>query len=268
MDKISVRGLKITAVHGVKDFEKFTPQPFLFDVDIFYDFFKAYRSDDIADTVNYSQVCKIITAAATKNCFNLIEKLAYECAFSVMEQTPAQKLVLTVHKPKAPVKAEFSDISVTVEVSRTKALLSLGSSMGDRQAYLDKALAKLDTFRGITVKKTSRTIETEPYGGVAKNKFLNMAAEVETLLSPRGLLNAIHETEAFCSRERSVHWADRTLDIDIIFFGKEVVREDDLVIPHPEYSKRKFVLGPLSEIAPGFRCPLSGLTIREIFGNL
>ena len=136
--------------------------------------------------------------------------------------------------------------------------------MGDREQYLNSALNKLNAYRGITVKKVSDFIETEPYGGVAKNKFLNCAAEVETLLSPRELLCAVHEIEQSLDRVREKHWADRTLDIDIIFFGKRVIVEDDLIIPHPEYLKRDFVLIPLKQIAPDFVCPVLKKPIGDI----
>ena len=264
MDKILIRGLEISACHGVKDFEKTTPQPFIFDADIYFDFSAAAASDDICDTVNYSAASKIIVSVTQNNCFNLIEKLAYECAYAVMEQTDASKIVLTVYKPRAPMKLKFDTVGVTVEVCREKAYLSLGSSVGDRKKYLDTAIEKLGACRGISVKKVSDYIQTEPYGGVAENKFLNCAVEVETLLSPRQLLNAIHSIENECGRVRNKRWGDRTLDIDIVFFGKRIISEDDLIIPHPEYHKRDFVLSPLKQIAPEFICPKLQKPVNEI----
>lgn len=264
MDKILIRGLEVSACHGVKDFEKTSPQPFIFDADIYFDFSSAAKSDDIEDTVNYSAASKIIVSVTKENCFNLIEKLAYECAYAVMETTSAKRIVLTVYKPEAPMKLKFQTVGVTVDVSRERVLLSLGSSMGDRKQYLDAAIEKLNTCRGITVKKVSDYICTEPYGGVAENEFLNCAVEIETLLSPRQLLNAIHAIEKECGRVRDKRWGDRTLDIDIVFFGKRIVCEDDLVIPHPEYRKRDFVLIPLKQIAPDFICPQLQKPIKEI----
>lgn len=264
MDKIIIRGLEITACHGVKDFEKIQPQPFVFDADLYFDFNKAALSDDLNDTLNYSAVCKKIAEAATSDSFDLIEKLAYTCAYSVMDSFPADKISLTVYKPQAPMKLKFGTVGVSVELERNKAYLSIGSSLGDRKKYLLTAVEKLNAFPNVSVKKVSDIIETLPYGGVAKNKFLNCAAEVETLLSPERLLEAIHRIEDECGRTREKRWGDRTLDIDIIFFGKKIICSDSLIIPHPEYQKRDFVLIPLKQIAPDFVCPVLKTAVKNI----
>ncbi|MCH5164062.1 MAG: 2-amino-4-hydroxy-6-hydroxymethyldihydropteridine diphosphokinase [Clostridiales bacterium] len=264
MNKILIRGLTVSACHGVRDFEKVNPQPFVFDADIYYDFSKAYLSDDLNDTINYSQACNKIAAVTTNNSFDLIEKLAYECAYAVMEGGNASKIELTVYKPEAPVKQKFDTVGVSIEVERTVSYLSLGSSMGDKKSYLDTAIQKLCDYPHISVKKVSDYIETQPYGGVAKNTFLNCAVEIETLYSARQLLDIIHKIEAECDRVRSVHWEDRTLDIDIIFFGKQVILEDDLIVPHADYHRRDFVLTPLRQIAPNFICPVLKKAIKDI----
>lgn len=264
MGKILIRGLRTLACHGVKDFEKVNKQPFIFDADIEYDFYKAYESDDLADTINYSAASKAIVNVATNNTFDLIEKLAYECAFAVMESSAAKSIDLTVYKPEAPMKLDFDTVGVSVRVERTTAYLSLGSSLGDRRAYLDLAVKKLDEAPHIRVKRISDYMETEPMGGVAQNKFLNCAVEIETFLSAHKLLDTIHRIEAECGRVRTRHWEDRTLDIDIIFFGKQVIESDDLVVPHPLYAQRKFVTEPLKQIAPDFICPLTHKQIKDL----
>lgn len=264
MNKVLIRGLTVSACHGVRDFEKINPQPFVFDADIYYDFFGAYLSDDLSDTINYSEACNKIVEVTTGNSFDLIEKLAYECAYEVMESSNANKISLTVYKPNAPVKHKFDKVGVSIEVERTVSYLSLGSSMGDKKNYLDTAIEKLNTYPHISVKKVSDYIETQPYGNVAKNTFLNCAVEIETLYSARQLLGIIHKIEAECDRVRLVHWEDRTLDIDIIFFGKQIIVEDDLIIPHADYHRRDFVLTPLRQIAPDFICPLLKKAVRDI----
>jgi len=224
MDEIKIRGLEISACHGVKDFEKIDRQPFIFDADIKTSFFAAAQTDDLNLTVNYSKICALITEITQGNTFALIEKLAYECAFAIFERFErVEGVSLTVWKPKAPMKRKFENVGVSVSLKREKAYLSLGSSMGDRQGYINKALKLLSKERGITVLKVSDCIETAPYGGVAQNGFLNCAAAVSVLLTPHNLLDVIHKIESACERDRKERWGDRTLDIDIVFFGDKKV---------------------------------------------
>ena len=264
MDLIKIRGLEVCACHGVHDSEKINKQPFIFDADLEVDFFGAAKSDDLKSTVSYSDVCNLIVRIATENVFALIEKLAYECVFEIMDSFPVQGVKLTVWKPNAPVKHKFGNVGVTVCCSRERALLSLGSNLGDKKGYLDFAIKALDSTRGIKVGKVSSYIETPPYGGVAENSFLNCAAEIETYLSPRALLEEIHRIESEGGRVRTVRWGDRTLDIDIIFYGNKVICEDGLTIPHADYKNRPFVIEPLKEIASDFVCPLTLKRLCEL----
>ena len=251
MDKVLIRGLEISACHGVHGYEKMSPQRFIFDADLSVGFYGAVIRDDLNGTVNYSAACNLIAETAKNNTFNLIEKLAYECAFALLESFSAIKAVkLTVYKPDAPVKHKFGNVGVTVELSRETALLSLGSSIGDKKQYLDKAVKLLSETRGIKVEKVSSYITTEPYGGVAKNSFLNCAAKIKTLISPEQLLLEIHRIEKECRRVRDKRWDDRTLDIDIVFFGDKRINDETLTVPHRDYQNRDFVKIPLKQIAP------------------
>lgn len=263
-NKILIRGLEVKACHGVLAEEKGNPQPFIFDADLYVDFSQAAKNDDLKATVNYAKACDILIKTATAKTYNLIETLAYSGVYALLEELNLKKVTLTVYKPQAPMQYKFESVGVTVTAEKERVLLSLGASVGDRKNYFDKALKMLSQTRGITLKKVSSYIETEPYGGVAKNGFLNCAVEIETYYTPRQLLEEIHRIEAECGRERTVHWGDRTLDIDIIFFGRKIVEEDDLQIPHPEYFKRAFVLEPLKEIAPDFVCPVLRKKVKDL----
>lgn len=257
--------MKLKTCHGVNEFEKKQPQRFEISAEVDCDFYEAAKNDDVAQTVNYSTVCKIITAVATQNVFNLIETLACRCAEAILENFPRASAVrVLVEKPQAPVKAQFKTMAAEVALRRVTAYLALGSSLGDKKAYLDFAVKELSSARGITVKKVSPYIESSPYGGVAHNTFLNACVEVETYLTPRALLGEIHRIEEAGERIRTLRWDDRTLDIDIIFYGREVIYEDGLTIPHADYMNRSFVLGPLKEIAPDFICPATGARIKDI----
>lgn len=251
MNIIKINGLEISACHGVNGFEKVAPQRFIFDAEIEVDFYEAAKTDDIEKTVNYSHICKLINEVTTGNVFNLIEKLSFECAFAIFERFEAVRAVfLTVRKPDAPLKFKFESVAVSVKYERQTVYLSLGSSLGDRKNFLDEGIKKLNSTRGVRVEKVSDYISTKPYGGVAENEFLNCAVSVSTVLPPEILLKEIHRIENECGRVRKKRWEDRTLDIDIIFFGDKKLQLPDLIIPHPAYKDRDFVTIPLKQIAP------------------
>ena len=259
MNEIQIRGLEFEACHGVNPDEKTAPQKFVIDADIKTDFYTAAKDDDICGTVNYAKACKALAMAVQGNVFNLIEKLAYECAFCIMENFDrVERVDVTVKKPEAPMNKKFDYVAARVALERNVAYLSLGSSLGDKKGYLDKAIALLDKVRGVKVEKVSSYIKTAPYGGAAENEFLNCAVKITTCLSPENLLYEIHAIEKECGRVRTVRWGDRTLDIDIIFFGDKIIKSQNLTIPHEDYKSRDFVLIPLKEIAQGFICPDTG----------
>jgi 2-amino-4-hydroxy-6-hydroxymethyldihydropteridine diphosphokinase len=139
--------------------------------------------------------------------------------------------------------------------------LSLGSNMGDRGANLDKALNLLS--QRMQMGKLSSVYDTEPVGNTNQPRFLNMACQAFTRLSPEGLLSLIKGIESKMGRH-SKSGEPRTMDIDILLYGEEVVEAPELVIPHPKMMKRAFVLVPLAEIAPGLVHPVSGKTIKEL----
>ena len=134
--------------------------------------------------------------------------------------------------------------------------LGLGSNLGNREAYLENAIMRLDAEKEINVLARSEMIETKPIGNVAQLMFLNMAVEIETALNPRSLLAICLTIEMANDRKRNEKWASRTLDMDILFFGELVLDEVGLEIPHPEVANRRFVLAPLAEIAPKFVHPV------------
>ena len=145
----------------------------------------------------------------------------------------------------------------------TRVFLSLGSNLGDREALLQEALRRLEAS-GVAIVQRSSIRETEPQDLTDQPKFLNMAVEAATDLSPAELLSRIHVIEAAMGRERTIPKGPRTIDIDILFYGDTVMETGQLQIPHPRLASRRFVLEPLAEIAPGLRHPVTGLTILEL----
>jgi 2-amino-4-hydroxy-6-hydroxymethyldihydropteridine diphosphokinase len=142
------------------------------------------------------------------------------------------------------------------------AFLSLGSNLGDREALLKDALQRLEAA-GVRVVRKSSIHETEPQDLREQPWFLNMAVEVETGLLPLELLAAIIKIETELGRQRTIPKGPRTIDIDILFYANLIIATRDLEIPHPRLTERRFVLDPLSEIAPELRHPITGQSIRE-----
>jgi 2-amino-4-hydroxy-6-hydroxymethyldihydropteridine diphosphokinase len=146
---------------------------------------------------------------------------------------------------------------------RPAVFLGLGSNLGDREAAIDAALARL-AARGVSVRARSSTWLTEPVGGPPQGWFLNAAASVGTALEPRELLAAALEVEREMGRVRSERNGPRTIDVDILLFGDRRIDEPGLTVPHPRLHERRFVLAPLAEIAPSLVHPALGLTIAAL----
>jgi 2-amino-4-hydroxy-6-hydroxymethyldihydropteridine diphosphokinase len=147
----------------------------------------------------------------------------------------------------------------------TLALIGLGSNLGDRKAQLDDAVAALAEARGVVLRSVSRYHETAPVGGPeGQGDYLNAAAVVETTLEPLELLHVLQEIEHRAGRVRAVRWGPRTLDLDLLLFGDEVIATTELQVPHPRMAERLFVLAPLAEIAPEAVDPVTARTIAEL----
>jgi 2-amino-4-hydroxy-6-hydroxymethyldihydropteridine diphosphokinase len=145
--------------------------------------------------------------------------------------------------------------------------IGIGSNLGDRRNNCLRAIALLGTG-GVKVLKRSSSHETEPWGVKEQPRFLNMAVEAETDMTPRELLSLLKKIEDRMGRTRTVKWGPRTIDLDILFYGNIIIREPDLEIPHPLMHTRNFVLEPLREIAPQKVHPLLHRTVAELTAEL
>jgi 2-amino-4-hydroxy-6-hydroxymethyldihydropteridine diphosphokinase len=141
--------------------------------------------------------------------------------------------------------------------------LSLGSNIGDRARNLHVALEQL-AAPDLRVIRTSPAYETEPVEYTAQRWFLNQVVEAGTELLPMQLLLRIGRVERALGRVRTIPKGPRTIDIDILFYGRSIVRSARLEIPHPRMAERRFVLSPLADLAPDLRHPVTGKTIREM----
>ena len=145
--------------------------------------------------------------------------------------------------------------------------IALGSNLGDRRSHLDSTVSSLGAV--LTRLRVSCVIETEPVDVVGRQgAFLNAAVAGEFHGTAGELLATLLTLERQHGRERPHAGAARTLDLDLIFFGEERVDEAGLVVPHPRFRERRFVLEPLAEVAPDWRDPVTGLTVAELLSRL
>jgi 2-amino-4-hydroxy-6-hydroxymethyldihydropteridine diphosphokinase len=150
-----------------------------------------------------------------------------------------------------------------------KVYLLLGTNIGDRLQHLQDACSLLSEYTlpereetnsgedpAIKIIRQSAVYETAAWGKIEQADYLNQAVQISTSLDPRALLTGVSSIETRLGRTREKIWGPRIIDIDILFYGRDIIREDKLVIPHPHLQDRRFVLAPLAEIAPGFIHPV------------
>jgi len=142
--------------------------------------------------------------------------------------------------------------------------VALGSNIEPREEYLKKGVRLLRQEPGIRVEKWSGIVESKAQTAEPQPDFLNAAIEIRTSLAPRALLDVLLNIEARCGRQRLGVQAPRTLDLDLLLYGGEMMETPALTIPHPRMQTRAFVLGPLAEIAPGVLHPPSCQTIAAL----
>jgi 2-amino-4-hydroxy-6-hydroxymethyldihydropteridine diphosphokinase len=147
--------------------------------------------------------------------------------------------------------------------------IGLGSNLGDRRANIADALDRIRKLPGTRLLKESSLYESEPHGD-AKTWFVNGAIEIDTEHSPDNLLKKLKAIEAAMGRKRvkGKRWGSRIIDLDILFYGSLVLRKKTLKVPHPEIANRRFVLLPLSELAPQFIHPVLQMTVSDLLASV
>ena len=129
-----------------------------------------------------------------------------------------------------------------------KAYLGLGKNIGDREEYLKKACALINSHGKINILNYSKIYETAAWGYEDQGDFLNLCIEVQTILSPQELLAVCQEVEQELNRVRTIRWGPRTIDVDILFYNEDIISEENLIVPHPRIKERGFVLVPLLDL--------------------
>lgn len=268
-DEIKITDLECFAYHGVYPEETRLGQKFLVSLTMYLNTQKAGRSDQLELSVNYGEVSEFIVNYMKNNTFQLIEAAAEHLAAALLLHFPLLKGIhLEIGKPWAPIHLPLKNVSVSITRFWHTAYIALGSNMGNRDEYLDMGIRMIDETAGCRVMRISSRLNTEPYGGVEQDDFLNACLCMETLLSPEDLLKRLHEIESAAGRKRTIHWGPRTLDLDILLYDDIIYESEDLLIPHIEMHMRSFVLEPLVEIAPYVQHPILHKTASQLLHSL
>ncbi len=148
-----------------------------------------------------------------------------------------------------------------------KAVIALGSNLGDRLSHLVYARKFLSTISSASVAASS-IYETEPVGEASTHRYYNAVCCIETDLDPLTLLDALKQYEQQYGRDPSApQWSNRTIDLDIIDYDRQVITRQRLLVPHPEYQKRLFVLEPLREIIPDWTDAGTGRSVADLIAS-
>lgn len=259
MDRILIDDLRVVTIVGALPHEREIAQPLRIDLSIGCDLHDAGRSDELADTVHYGLVCDRVADIVRESKDVLLERLAGKIADTVLEFDLVEEVDVTLTKLRPPLAQDVQSTAVRIVRSRKeaaapplvshRAFVALGSNLGDRIGYLRFAVQELGN-----VVRMSDVYETEPVGGPEQGAYLNMVVEVETALDPFAFLRRCQRIEANALRQRIVRWGPRTLDVDLLFYDDMTIDSEALKVPHPRIFERRFVLTPLSELAPEL-CP-------------
>lgn len=260
--------------HGVYDFERSGSQVFSADLTLHVDSRKAAQTDDVRYTVDYAKIADAAVEILTGKPVYLLETLAHNLAEMALATPQVLSVEVTIHKPMAPVRHQFTDVSVTISRNRralegrgepaantpssSRVVLSLGSNLGDSESILNRSVEALMEIRGLEIDDVSPLVVTAPVladGQAPQPNYRNAVVLARTILQPVELLKALQSVEQQFGRTRDERWGARTLDIDIIDIGGVTEKWPELELPHPRAQARAFVLYPWSLVAPEATMP-------------
>lgn len=271
MDQIEIRDLECYCHHGVSEEEKALGQKFQISVILYTDTRKAGKYDDLTFSVDYAEVAHFVDDQMKNIDYKLVETVAERIAREILLK---YKMVfgveICIKKPWAPILLPLDTIAIKIKREWIPVYVGVGSNIGNRRKYIDDAFARIRNDRLCRNAYMSELIDTEPYGRKNQDNFLNGVICFDTLYSPDELLKFLHTLEEKGERNRAteIHWGPRTIDLDILFYGEEVVQKKDLIIPHRELHLRDFVLKPLNEVAPYKVHPVFHKTVSQLFLEL
>lgn len=250
---IEIRGLHVLGRHGADPGEQDRPQPFEIDLDVEVDLTAPAASDHLHDTVDYGALVAAAAGVVERERWHLLERLARRIADEVLAaDSRVGAVTVALCKLRPPVPQELRSAGVRLRRAR-RAFLGLGTNLGDRTAHLRAAVEALRGVPGVSVTQVSPVYETDAVGGPhGQPPYLNAVVEVESSLAPRELLAATQGIEASAGRDRSSEerFGPRPIDIDLLWIQGVTADHPDLVLPHPRMHERRFVLAPLTDLAP------------------
>lgn len=269
MDEIKVKNLEVFCHHGVYKEENVLGQKFLVDIICKVDTRAAGKIDELDLSVSYGDICRLVKKEMTRQNDKLLERVAERLAKCILLQFPLIKEIeIEVKKPWAPVLMHMDYASVKIKRSWHKVYIGVGSNLGEREEYMQLAQKRVSALPMTRNFKTASIIETEPYGYTEQGKFLNTVYYIETLDTPEEFLDKLHQIENEANRKREIHWGPRTLDLDILLYDELITEDEQITLPHPEMTKRLFVLEPLCELLPRGIHPLERRRYLDILEDL
>lgn len=253
MDKIFIKDLQVYGYHGVNKEEKKMGQRFLISLELYMDLRVPGKSDNLEETVNYGELCEMVSNKFVKAKFDLIEAAAEDIAqFILSSFNLINGVKVNIKKPWAPIGKPLDFAGVEITRFWHVVYIGIGSNMGDREENILSAIEKIGMVMGTStiVTKVSNVYETKPVGYSDQGDFLNCVVEIKTQLKPEELLVELLNIEEELKRKRTVKWGPRTIDLDVLLFDDEILSNENLVVPHPRMHERLFVLEPLCDLAP------------------
>lgn len=253
MDKIFIKDLQVYGYHGVNKEEKKMGQRFLISLELYMDLRVPGKSDNLEETVNYGELCEMVSNKFVKVKFDLIEAAAEDIAqFILSSFNLINGVKVNIKKPWAPIGKPLDFAGVEITRFWHVVYIGIGSNMGDREENILSAIEKIGMVMGTStiVTKVSNVYETKPVGYSDQGDFLNCVVEIKTQLKPEELLVELLNIEEELKRKRTVKWGPRTIDLDVLLFDDEILSNENLVVPHPRMHERLFVLEPLCDLAP------------------
>ena len=251
MDTLIIKNLEVYGFHGVEPETDKTGEKYIISAELKLNLKEAGDTDRLENTVHLVKICNEISEIFTQNKHKLIEKSAEELATHILlNYSMVSHVTMSIEKPWIPAGMNIDYAGIKIEREWHTVYLGVGSNLGDRMENINNARAMINETELSRVTRVSKIYETEPYGYLEQDMFLNCAFEIKTLLTPRTLVRLLLDIEHKLKRERKIHLGPRTIDLDVLFYDNIMTSFEEAVIPHPRLHERRFVLTPLCDIAP------------------